>query len=118
MLCHHDNTKQNGIQILKNIHDNALTSCAVDFSNEVDAADDRSMLAVLLLLTTTSRRLLVGARELKASVVDVRTPTSRTTATLEMRTIDYMQCLFVDLLLEWIRQHLSLRSYASNDDER
>lgn len=68
------------------IHFNPLTSCAVDLSNEVDAAFDRLIL-IVLPTKTSGRLLLVVAIELKASVVAVRTPTSRTTATLEMRTI-------------------------------
>lgn len=79
----------------RKIHVDPLTSCTVDRSNEVDAAVER--LILILLLTTTSRRLLVVAIELKASVVAVRTPTSKTAATLAMRTIGSEICLIVDV---------------------
>lgn len=75
----------------QDIRSNPLTSCAVDLSNEVEAAVDR--LILIVLPTKTSRRLLVVAIELKASVVVARTPTSRKTATLEMRTIGDKVCV-------------------------
>ena len=75
----------------QDIRSNPLTSCAVDLSNEVEAAVDR--LILIVLPTKTSRRLLVVAIEWKASVVVARTPTSRKTATLEMRTIGDKVCV-------------------------
>ena len=75
----------------QDIRANPLTSCAVDLNNEVEAAVDR--LILIVLPTKTSRRLLVVAIELKASVVVARTPTSRKTATLEMRTIGDEICV-------------------------
>lgn len=94
---------------------NPLTSCAVDLSNEVEAAVDR--LILIVLPTKTSRRLLVVAIELKASVVVARTPTRRKTATLEMRTIGDKVCVCKSLgpLLLCSRHHLPLGEWVDNE---